>query len=202
MIKEKEIEASTTKLSREEKNRRRILSEARKLFIDNQGTDGVNMHQIAKAAEVGQATLYRRYKEIGDICIEIVKEECQPLFNELNEYLNKNLESPSLDKLYHVIERFVMFLDEKNPWLCAVSRTILGYRPMQTPLYKWMRDTCRTLLSEAEQNGDISDVDITYTVEIMLSALHDLDFHLNNNGLTTKRIIQGLDRIFIKGLKK
>jgi hypothetical protein len=64
-----------------------------------------------------------------------------------------------------------------------------------------MRDTCRTLLSEAEQRGDISDVDITYTVEIMLSALHDLDFHLNNSQLTTERIIQGLDRIFIRGLK-
>ncbi|MFL0249507.1 TetR/AcrR family transcriptional regulator [Clostridium neuense] len=198
----KETEASTTKLSREEKNRKRILFEAKKLFIDNEGTDGVNMHQIAKAAEVGQATLYRRYKEIGDICIEIVNEECQPLFNELNKYLDKSLESEPLDKLYHVIDRFVMFLYEKNPWLCAVSRATLGYRPMQTPLYQWMRHTCTMLLSEAEQHGDISDIDITYTVEIMLSALHDLDFHLKNSGLTIERIMQGLERIFIKGLKK
>jgi AcrR family transcriptional regulator len=198
----KEIKDSTTELSREERNGRCILASARKLFIEHHGTDGVNMHRIAKAAGVGQATLYRRYTVIGDICIEIVNEECQPMFDELNEYLNTNSENHPLDKLYYVIERFAIFLEEKTPWLCAVSRTILGYHPMQMPLYQWMRDTCKTLLSEADQQGELSDVDIPYTVEVLLSALHDFDFHLQDHDFTTKQIVQGLHRIFIKGLKK
>jgi AcrR family transcriptional regulator len=197
----KELKTSTAGLSREAKNKRRILEAARNLFVEHQGADGVNMHQIVKAAGVGQATLYRRYAEIGDICIEIVQEECQPMFDELHEYLNRNWESPPMNRLDHVIRRFVDFLEEKSPWLCAVSRRILGYRPMQTPLYQWMRDTCRMLLNEAEQRGEISDVDIPYTVEALLSALHDLDFHLQDHDLTTERIVQGLGRIFIKGLK-
>lgn len=194
-------EAKTTNLSREELNRIRILAEARRLFIERQGTDGVNMHQIAKGAGVGQATLYRRYTELGDICIEIVKEECQPLFDELSNYLNHNSEKPPLDRLYYVIQQFAEFLDCKSPWLCSVSRTILGYRPMQTPLYQWMRDTCLSLLNEASQSGELSDVDIPYTVEALLSALHDIDFHLHDHDFSVERIVQGLDRIFIKGLK-
>lgn len=194
-------EIKTAKLSREELNRIRILDEARKLFIEHKGAEGVNMHQIAKGAGVGQATLYRRYTEIGDICIEIVKEECQPLFDELSDYLSRHLETPPLDRLYYVIQQFAGFLDSKSPWLCSVSRTILGYRPMQTPLYQWMRDTCISLFNEAEQSGELSDLDIPYTVEALLSALHDIDFHLHDHNFSVERIVQGLDRIFMKGLK-
>lgn len=194
-------ETKTAKLSREELNRIRILDEARKLFIEHKGTEGVNMHQIAKGAGVGQATLYRRYTEIGDICIDIVKEECQPLFDELSDYLNCNLWTPPLDRLHYVIQKFVEFLEIKSPWLCSVSRMILGYRPMQTPLYQWMRDTCLSLLNEAEQLGQLSNVDIPYTVEALLSTLHDIDFHLYDHNFSVERIVKGLDRIFIKGLK-
>lgn len=195
-------ETKTAKLSREERNRIRILEEARKLFIEHQGAEGVNMHQIATGAGVGQATLYRRYTEIGDICIDIVKEECQPLFDELSDYLDHNSETPPLDRLYYVIQQFAGFLDHKSPWLCSVSRAILGYRPMQTPLYQWMREACLSLFEEAKQAGELSaDVDIPYTVEALLSALHDIDFHLHDHGFSVERIMQGLDRIFIKGLR-
>ncbi len=191
----------TSKLTREELNGMRILSEARKLFIENHGTEGVNMHQIAKAAGVGQATLYRRYSEIGDICIEIVKSECRPMFDELNGYLQQNQGASPLDRLHHVVERFVVFLEEKSPWLCAVSRAILGYRPMQTPLYQWMRETCLALMNEAQQREEISGVDIPYTVEALLSALHDVDLHLDGHDFDAGRIVKGLRRIFIEGLK-
>lgn len=194
-------ETKTTNLSREELNRMRILAEARKLFIEHQGTEGVNMHQIAKGAGVGQATLYRRYAEIGDICIDIVKEECQPLFDELSSYLNHHLEESPLERLYYVIQQFAEFLNCKSPWLCSVSRTILGYRPMQTPLYHGIRNTCLSLLNEAAQSGELSDVDIPYTVEALLSALHDIDFHLHEHDFSVERIVKGLDRIFIRGLK-
>ncbi|MCY1713648.1 TetR/AcrR family transcriptional regulator [Caproiciproducens galactitolivorans] len=195
-------ETKTGKLSREELNRIRILEEARRLFIEHQGPEGVNMHQIATGAGVGQATLYRRYTEMGDICIEIVTQECKPLFDELSDYLDCNSEMPPLDRLYYVIQKFAEFLKTKSPWLCAVSRAILGYRPMQTPLYQWMRDTCLSLFEEAKQGEELSaDVDIPYTVEALLSALHDIDFHLHDHGFSLERIVKGLDRIFIKGLK-
>lgn len=197
----KEEEDKNEELSREERNGRLILDAARKLFIEYHGADGVNMHQIAKVAGVGQATLYRRYSEIGDVCVEIVKEECQPLFSELQTYLTQNEDDAPLVRLSYVINRFAAFLEEKSPWLCSISRTVMGFHPMQSLLYQWMRNTCRSLYTEAIQKGEISDVDVSYTVEALLSAMHDIDFHLQDQSINVEQILQGLHRIFIDGLK-
>ncbi|MBU2700123.1 AcrR family transcriptional regulator [Sporomusaceae bacterium BoRhaA] len=187
--------------STDEVFRRRILESARTLFIE-QGVENVNMHQIAKMAQIGQASLYRRYTEKGDICIEVVREECQPLFEEVKAYLDQSIEVPPLDRLYQVIVKFVAFLEAKVPWLCAVSRASTEFRPLQSPLYQWMRTTCRDLLNEAVQRGEVVDVDVLYTVEALLAALHNIDFHTQDQGFLTKRILQGLRRIFIEGLKE
>lgn len=191
----------TTQLSRDEAIRRRILESARTLFIE-QGVENVNMHQIAKMAEVGQASLYRRYTEKGDICMEIVLEECQPLFDEVKTYLAQSVETPFLDQLYQVIIKFVTFVETRSSWLCSVSRAIAGYRPLQSPLYQWMRHICRELLQEAGQRGETVDLDVLYTVEALLAALHNIDYHIRDQGFGTQQILLGLHRIFIAGLKK
>jgi AcrR family transcriptional regulator len=198
----KETDVPIEELSREEMNGRRILASARQLFVEHGGPDGVNMHQIAKAAEVGQATLYRRYAVMGDICIDIVKTESRPFIDELDTYLGENQGIPSLDKLDYTIARFVSFLEKKMPWLCAVSRAATDYRPLQSPLYQWMRGTCRTLYDEAAQRKEITDIDVPYTVEVLLSALHDIDFHLRAHAVSRKRIVKGLHQIFIERLKR
>ncbi len=188
-------------LSKDEIIRRRILESARMLFIE-QGVENVNMHQIAKMAEVGQASLYRRYTEKGDICMEIVLEECQPLFDEVKAYLDQSAQIPILDQLYQVIIKFVTFTEAKVPWLCSVSRATPGYRPLQSPLYQAMRNTCRELLNEAVEQREVAEVDVFYTVEVLLAALHNIDFHIRDQGFSTKQILLGLHRIFIEGLKK
>lgn len=190
-----------TQLCKDEVIRRRILESARMLFIE-QGVESVNMHQIAKMAEVGQASLYRRYTEKGDICMEIVLEECQPLFDEVKTFLDQSTEISFLDQLYQVIIKFVTFVETKAPWLCSVSRATSEYRPLQSPLYKWMRKTCRELLNEAVERGEVADLDVLYTVEALLTALHNIDFHIRDQGFSTKQILIGLHRIFIEGLKK
>ncbi|MGZ0041384.1 TetR/AcrR family transcriptional regulator [Paenibacillus ottowii] len=194
------ITLESPKIPREGVNRRRILEAARELFIE-QGVENVNMHQIAKAAGVGQATLYRRYPLKGDICLEIVSEECQPLFGEVQAYLGQSKDVIPLEQLYQVIVSYVSFLESKVPWLCAVSRASTGHRPLHSPLCQWMRTTCRYLYSEASAKGDISDVDIVYTVEALLATLHNIDFHLKDEELSTKQILKGIRRLYIDGLK-
>jgi AcrR family transcriptional regulator len=191
----------TAQPSRDEAIRRRILESARTLFIEH-GVENVNMHQIAKMAEVGQASLYRRYTEKGDICMEIILEECQPLFDEVKTYLAQSAEAPFLEQLYQVIIKFVTFVETRSSWLCSVSRAIAGYRPLQSPLYQWMRHTCRELLQEAVQRGEAGDLDVLYTVEVLLAALHNIDYHIRDQGFGTQQILRGLHRIFIAGLKK
>ncbi|MCY8910784.1 TetR/AcrR family transcriptional regulator [Bacillus atrophaeus] len=195
-----EKKPTSLKLPREEINRRRILESAKELFIEH-GVETVNMHQIAKMAGVGQATLYRRYTEKGDICIEVVREECQPLFEEIDSYLDQTSEETALERLYQVIMKFIAFLEKRVPWLCSVSRASSGYRPFQSPLYQWMRITCRRLLQEAVDTGEASAVDVPYTVETLMATLFNIDFHLKDQGFSTEQILQGLQRIFIDGLK-
>lgn len=178
----------------------RILNSARTLFIE-QGVENVNMHQIAKMAGIGQASLYRRYTEKGDICIEIVRTECQPFFDDVQAYLDTAAELPILDQFYEVIIKFVTFMEAKSSWLCSVSRATSGYRPLQSPLYKWMRTTCRELLNKAAQQSEIADVDILYTTEVLLAALHNIDFHTQDQEFSTGQVLTGLHRIFIQGLK-
>ncbi|MEK5164010.1 TetR/AcrR family transcriptional regulator [Paenibacillus sp. FSL R5-0527] len=195
-----ESQSASPKIPREELNRRRILASARELFIKN-GVDKVNMHQIAKTAGVGQASLYRRYSDKGDICLEIACEEYQPLFDEVQAFLDQSPETAALDRLYHVIVRYVSFLEAKVPWLCEVGRASTGHRPLQSPLCQWMRNISRNLLNEAVEQGDVSGVDIPYTIEALLAVLHNIDYHLQDEGFTSQRVLDGLQRIFIEGLK-
>ncbi len=65
-----------------------------------------------------------------------------------------------------------------------------------------MRDTCIKLLNEAIGKNEIIQIDVLYTVEILLSALQNIDFHVQNQGFDIERILQGLQRIFIDRLKK
>ncbi|KIL36092.1 transcriptional regulator [Gordoniibacillus kamchatkensis] len=193
-------ERDPSKIPRDELNRRRILKSAKELFIEN-GVENVNMHQIAKTAGVGQASLYRRYSDKGDICLEIAYEEYQSLFDEVQGFLDKNSEMGPLDRLYQIIVRYVSFLEAKVPWLCDISRASTGHRPMQSPLCQWMRKESSILLNEAVEREEVSDIDVSYTIEALLVLLHNVDYHLLDEGFTTKRVVDGLQRIFIEGLK-
>ena len=52
-------------------NRRRVLEVARDLFAER-GVDHVSMHEIARAAGIGQGTLYRRYAHKGLVCMALL----------------------------------------------------------------------------------------------------------------------------------
>ncbi|HZG64870.1 MAG TPA: helix-turn-helix domain-containing protein, partial [Rubrobacteraceae bacterium] len=54
-------------------SRRRVLDTARELF-EERGVDSVSMHEIGRAAGVGQGTLYRRYEHKGALCSALLFE--------------------------------------------------------------------------------------------------------------------------------
>jgi len=182
-------------------NKIKIIEEARNLFIENQGIEGVNMHQIAKSANVGQATLYRKYTNLNDIAIDVAKEECLPLVEEINTFLENHEALSSLEKLSHVIQLFQDFLEEKTPWLCSLSKSITGYQPMQSFLYQSLRHTCTALFEDALKHKEIKNINIPFTTEALLSVLHDYAIHQNALGFDKKQILEGIYELFIENIK-
>ena len=198
---EKQV-SKTEKTPRKEITKRKVLNAAKKLFIQN-GVETVNMHQIAKTANVGQASLYRQYKQLNDICADIVSEECQVLIDETQNYLsNPNEKHSSLDKLYQVIIMFVAYLEPRLDWVCEVTRASTNYRPIQSPLYQWMRKVCTELLLEAVEKGEIAQLDVPFTVEAILGTLNNIDEQLLHQGYSVDRILLGIKVLYIDGLLK
>ncbi|MFJ9462195.1 TetR/AcrR family transcriptional regulator [Viridibacillus arvi] len=190
------------KKTRKEITKRKVLNAAKELFIQK-GVESVNMHQIALTAKVGQASLYRQYNKLSDICADIVREECQVLIDDTQYYLsNTNENLSSLDKLYQVIIKFVSYLEFRVDWICEVTRASTNYRPIQSPLYQWMRKLCSELLLEAVENGEIFDVDVPFTVEAILGTLNNVDEQLLHQGYTINRILEGIEHIYFNGLRK
>ncbi|MGB8000475.1 MAG: helix-turn-helix domain-containing protein, partial [Anaerobacillus sp.] len=76
-------------------NRQRILDAAHKLFEQN-GVERVSMNQIAAEAGIGAGTLYRRYRNKGELCLDLIKDNVVLCFDNIDSYLEENkTESPT-----------------------------------------------------------------------------------------------------------
>lgn len=64
------------------RNRARVLDAAARLFAERDGRE-LTMEQIARAAGVGKATLYRRYPDVGSIALALLSEHERALQDEL-----------------------------------------------------------------------------------------------------------------------
>lgn len=67
--------------------RERILKAARQLFHEH-GLDGVSMYMIARTAEIGQGSLYRRYADIGEIGSDLLRDNTEKLLSGLEALTN------------------------------------------------------------------------------------------------------------------
>jgi hypothetical protein len=64
-----------------------------------------------------------------------------------------------------------------------------------------MRSIFKNLYNEALNKGEIVEVDVSYTVQALISTLQDFDAHTHYQEFDTNRILRGLQRIFIERLK-
>ncbi len=85
-------------------HRQRILEVARRLFAQ-QGIEAVSMHQIALAAGIGQGTLYRRYANKGELCLDLLREQYERFAEEIATLLAQASTS--------------LFRQRVLPWSCS-----------------------------------------------------------------------------------
>jgi hypothetical protein len=60
-------------------SRRKILGAAPRLF-KSRGVDAVSMHEVGRAAGVGQGTLYRRFEHKGVLCSALLAEQIEDFY--------------------------------------------------------------------------------------------------------------------------
>ncbi|HEY9639358.1 MAG TPA: TetR/AcrR family transcriptional regulator [Coleofasciculaceae cyanobacterium] len=188
-------------------NRQRILAVSNQLFGER-GIENVTMSQIAKAAGIGQGTLYRRYANKGELCIALLKANLPQLRNEVDQYLEQTAASMSkLGQLNSVLERLVNFIEEQLPLLGAIEDAAVKHkRGMQfhNPWYEWMHQTVSGLLNEAIAQDEILPLNTTFTADAVLATLN-IDLYLfqrSDRGFTPEQILQGTRWIYIERLKQ
>jgi AcrR family transcriptional regulator len=166
------------------RNRARVLEAAARLFSEHDGRD-LTMEQIAQAARVGKATLYRRYPDVPSIAVALLDEHER----ELQELLLRG--DPPLGPGAPPEERLAAFyramieLLERHGHLALAAET--GDRRYRTGAYGAWATHMRALLAEAglEQHGTLVDA-------LLAPLAPDVYLHQRESGLTAEQISDDL----------
>ncbi|HLI87431.1 MAG TPA: TetR/AcrR family transcriptional regulator [Ktedonobacteraceae bacterium] len=195
-------------------HRQRILEVARRLFAE-QGVEAVSMHQIATAAGIGQGTLYRRYAHKGALCMDLLRESHEQFVGEITRLLADRKTAPVLERLDNVLSCMVAFLEEQGAflgaiaaanarhWLCDETDSTRQPGPSHGSLREWLHAVLVALLAEAVEKGELAALDIPYVADAILITVNPMfyRFQRQERGYSPERILQGLRRIYIEGVK-
>ena len=186
-------------------HRQHILDAARRLVAER-GVDGVSMQQIARAAGVGQGTLYRRYAHKGALCMALLTENVARAQEDVKIYLAScDPSTPARAQLEYVLSRHVAFNEENAPLLSAVFEAACGHHRAahyDNPFYTVMRQTVETLLERAVARGETPPCDTAFRADAILASLAiDLYIHQRaERGFTPERIMAAIRQLYIDGL--
>jgi AcrR family transcriptional regulator len=169
------------------RNRVRILKAAERLFAEHPG-ELVTMEEIAAAAGVGKATLYRRYPGVGSVA--------QALLDEHERLLQEDLlrGPPPLGPGAAPVERLAAFYEamvellERHGHLSLAAET--GAQRYRTGAYGAWSLHVQVLLEEAGLGKQPALVDA-----LLAPLAPDVFARQRQSGLTSSQIAEGLSLI-------
>jgi AcrR family transcriptional regulator len=153
-------------------NRQRILDAALRLF-DQNGVEQVSMNQIATEAKIGPGTLYRRYRNKGELCLDLMKENIVLLFENIEAYLNENRTDPPSQRLKGLLTLFIRFREKKSQLLKGVEESTATNRSRsrtQSPLYIELHQLLVELFDEMATT-DKTQPNSVFKADMLLIAL-------------------------------
>jgi AcrR family transcriptional regulator len=179
-------------------HRRIILEKAHSLFTEH-GVDGVSMHQIAKSAGIGQGTLYRRYAHKGELCLDLMQESSQHIYDSIIQYIEENKAQPIKERLAMVLQFCLDFVDKYSNWLVSIQApTCEGRQSLiyHSQLYKSLHSLICGLLEEAASKDPVIAADL-----ILASMTPELFIFMHEDrGYSKEEIKQKLVSIYIDPL--
>lgn len=200
-----EVTTTGRRGERDTEYRRRILSAAKSL-LETHDIESVTMHQIAKESGVGQGTLYRRYNHIGDVCSDLIKSTTMQYIETMEaNFLAIAPDEVAMQKLSECLQTLIDFVDENVSLLSLISSIHAEKRSFaihKKPFFIRLRNILTPLLERAVQNGEIAEIDVTLTVNTILTSLlpDQYLYHRSVLGYTKQQFKDGICRLFIKGI--
>ena len=186
-------------------NRRLLLRTARALFAAH-GVANVTMADIAREAQVGKGTLYRRFDNKGALCYALLDESLQAfqdsVLRDLRQMAVEGL--PYLMQLDAFLDALVHYTVDNLPYLCELSRADFGPAERFNLPHQWQVLTIRVLLDEAVQRGEArADLDVDGVAAVLLAPLNALvlRMYLDGLGFDVARISAVL-RTLVAGLRQ
>ena len=186
-------------------SRRRVLGVARELFSER-GVDAVSMHEVGRAAGVGQGTLYRRYEHKGALCLALLFEGVEGLYGRARG--REEAGGPALEQLMGLLEDLALFNEENAPLLGAIRDSVGGERRAEmyrNPFFGWLRATVVALLGRAVEEGEASEtLDVEGVAGAVLAPLN-VDLYLYQRrelGIERGRIVAAIRGLLLEGLRR
>lgn len=165
------------------RNRERLLDTAKRLFIER-GVDEVTMYDVAKAADVGQGTLYRHFKNKMELSLALLDEDQRDLQQRALQLMRKS--GDAAHQLHWFIAEVLQFVERNSQLLCVNSG---GTGSLQHPAHWWWRQTIRGLLEQINPPGDLDYLaDSLY----ILLDVHNVYFLRQMRGFSLETITANL----------
>ncbi|MEZ4675364.1 MAG: TetR/AcrR family transcriptional regulator [Caldilineaceae bacterium] len=187
-----------------QENRTRILAAAEALF-HAQGVNNVNMVDIARAAGVGQGTLYRRFASKGELCLALLDTQMRDFQDQtLAQFNAMGTDGQAyLAQLAWFINAWVHFQAHHSLLLCAVSQDFQVEDHPHSPPFLWQRMTIHGLLRRAANAREVAaDVDVAFSADALLALLQPDILRLQQEigGYSSAQVVAGIQR-FVHGLQ-
>ncbi|MFB9302998.1 helix-turn-helix domain-containing protein [Kibdelosporangium philippinense] len=170
------------------RNREKVLAAAARLFA-GQGARNVTMADIAQAAGVGRATLYRRYPDVASIATALLDSHERELQEELLRG-SPPLGPGALPGL-RLTAFYAAMVDLLEQHYELVLGTEVGQSRMRTGAYGFWRAHVRSLLVA----GGVAEADALVDSLLAPLAPDVYAYQRNELGLTVKEIVAGLERL-------
>ncbi|TVY11358.1 TetR/AcrR family transcriptional regulator [Paenibacillus cremeus] len=154
-------------------NRQRILDAALKLF-EQTSVEQVSMNQIAIEAQIGPGTLYRRYRNKSELCLDLIKDNLVLLFDDIYAYLKEREADSPEQRLRGIISLFIRFRERKLELLRGVEEGALPASGKSTrspsPVYHELHEIFCELFGEMTASESAGPGNV-FKADMLLMAL-------------------------------
>ncbi|MDA8192702.1 MAG: TetR/AcrR family transcriptional regulator [Thermaerobacter sp.] len=180
-------------------NRRRILNAAITLF-EQHGVQPVSMNQIAIEAQIGSGTLYRRYGNKSELCLDLIKDNMFLLFEDITAYMAQNRADPPSQRLTGLLRLFIRFREKKAQLLKGVEESGPGDRlryRTRNPLYNELHQLIVGLFDE--MGAGQAQPNSVFKADMVLMALSSdaYSFQRDVRGYSPELILEKICSTFV-----